>query len=74
MIRIEISVADFQALQREKQSHSDSRVRRRMETLHLKGLGYSHQECSSKPPVVGNALMSWNTQSTLPFHPNHLWD
>ena len=44
MIQIEFSEADIKALQQEKQSHPDPRVRRRMETLHLKALGYPHQE------------------------------
>jgi transposase len=44
MIQIEFSETDIKALQQAKQSHPDPRVRRRMETLHLKALGYSHQE------------------------------
>lgn len=43
MIQIEFSEADIKALQQEKRSHPDPRVRRRMETLHLKALGYPHQ-------------------------------
>ena len=50
MIRIEFSAAEIKALQQEKQSHPDPRVRRRMETLHLKALGYSHQEIGT---IVG---------------------
>jgi transposase len=44
MIQLEFSATDIKALQQEKQTHPDPRVRRRMETLHLKALGYSHQE------------------------------
>jgi transposase len=59
MIRLEISAADLQALQREKQSHADSRVRRRMETLHLKGLGYSHQEIGQIVGITQKTLRSY---------------
>ena len=50
MIRIEFSAKDIEALQEQKQSHPDPRVRRRMEALHLKALGYSHQEIGT---IVG---------------------
>ena len=59
MIRIEISAADLQALQREKQSHADRRVRRGMETLHLKGLGYSHQEIGQIVGITQKTLRSY---------------
>ena len=59
MIRIEISEADLKALQREKQSHPDPRVRRRMETLHLKGLGYSHQEIGRIVGISQKTLRSY---------------
>jgi transposase len=59
MIRIEISAADLQALQREKQSHPDPRIRRRMETLHLKGLGYSHQEIGQIVGITQKTLRSY---------------
>ena len=44
MIQLEFSPAEVRALQQEKQTDPDRRVRRRMETLHLKALGYQHQE------------------------------
>ena len=50
MIGIEFSETGIEALQQEKQSHPDPRVRRRMEALHLKALGYSHQEIGT---IVG---------------------
>ena len=59
MIRVEISAADLQALQCEKQSHADPRVRRRMETLHLKGLGYSHQEIGQIVGITQKTLRSY---------------
>src|SRR5512136_913685 len=59
MIRIEISAADLKALQGEKQAHPDPRVRRRMETLHLKGWGYSHQEIGQIVGITQKALRSY---------------
>jgi transposase len=59
MIRIEFSEAEIKALQREKQSHPDLRVRRRMETLHLKALGYSHQEIGRIVGVSQKSLRSY---------------
>lgn len=59
MIRIEFSETDIKALQREKQSHSDPRVRRRMETLHLKALGYSHQEIGTIVGITQKTLRSY---------------
>ena len=59
MIRIEINEADLKALQREKKSHPDPRVRRRMETLHLKGLGYSHQEIGRIVGISQKTLRSY---------------
>jgi transposase len=59
MIRIEISAADRKALQQEKQSHPDPRVRRRMEALHLKGLGYSHQEIGQIVGITQKTLRSY---------------
>lgn len=44
MIRIEFSQADMEALQRERHHHPHPRVRQRLETVYLKGLGYAHQE------------------------------
>lgn len=44
MIRLEFSETEIKALQQEKRVHPDARVRRRMETLQLKALDYSHQE------------------------------
>lgn len=59
MIRIEFSEADIKALQREKQSHPDPRLRRRMETLHLKALGYSHQEIGRIVGITQKTLRSY---------------
>lgn len=44
MIRLEINETDRDELQHHKQTHPDPRVRRRMEALHLKALGYQHQQ------------------------------
>ena len=44
MIRIEMNQSERDKLQQEKQNHPDPRVRRRMEALHLKALGYQHQQ------------------------------
>ena len=59
MIRIEFSEADLKVLLREKKSHPDPRVRRRMETLHLKGLGYSHQEIGRIVGITQKTLRSY---------------
>lgn len=59
MIRIEFSEAEIKALQQEKQSHPDPRVRRRMETLHLKALGYSHQEIGRIVGITQKTLRSY---------------
>jgi len=59
MLQIEFSEAEIKALQQEKQSHADPRVRRRMETLHLKGLGYSHQEIGRIVGVTQKTLRSY---------------
>jgi transposase len=59
MIRIEFSEADIKALQQEKQSHPDPRVRRRMETLHLKALGYPHQEIGQIVGITQKTLRDY---------------
>ena len=59
MIQIEFSEADIKALQQEKQSHPDPRVRRRMETLHLKGLGYPHQEIGQIVGITQKTLRDY---------------
>jgi hypothetical protein len=43
VIRIEFSDEEIEALQQAKWSHPDPQVRRRMEALQLKALGYPHQ-------------------------------
>ena len=50
MIRIEFNEEEIEALQEGKQTHPEQQVRRRMETLHLKALGYSHQQIGT---IVG---------------------
>ena len=59
MIRIEFSEANIKALQQEKQSHPDPRVRRRMETLHLKALGYPHQEIGQIVGITQKTLRDY---------------
>jgi transposase len=59
MIQIEFSVADIKALQEEKRSHPDRRVRRRMETLHLKALGYPHQEIGQIVGITQKTLRDY---------------
>lgn len=59
MIQIEFSEADLKALQQEKQSHPDPRVRRRMETVHLKGLGYPHQEIGQIVGITQKTLRDY---------------
>lgn len=50
MIRIESSDEEIEALQQAKRSHPDPQVRRRMEALQLKALGYPHQQIGT---IVG---------------------
>lgn len=50
MIRIEFSNEEIEALRKAKQTHPDPQVRRRMEALQLKGLGYPHQQIGT---IVG---------------------
>lgn len=59
MIRIEFSDTDIKALQQEKRSDPDPRVRRRMETLHLKALGYSHQEIGQIVGITQKTLRDY---------------
>ena len=59
MIRLEFSETDIKALQQAKQSHPDPRVRRRMETLYLKALGYSHQEIGTIVGITQKTLRSY---------------
>lgn len=59
MIQIEFSEADIKALQQEKRSHPDRRVRRRMETLHLKALGYPHQEIGQIVGITQKTLRDY---------------
>ena len=59
MIRIEFSEADIKALQEEKRSHPDPRVRRRMETLHLKALGYPHEEIGQIVGITQKTLRDY---------------
>ena len=59
MIRIEFSETEIKALQQEKRSHPDPRVRRRMETLHLKALGYRHQEIGQLVGITQKTLRDY---------------
>lgn len=59
MIRLEFSETEIKALQQEKQSHPDLRVRRRLETVHLKALGYSHQEIGQIVGISPKTLRSY---------------
>lgn len=59
MIRIEFSETDIKALQQEKRSHPDPRVRRRIETLHLKALGYPHQEIGQIVGITQKTLRDY---------------
>jgi transposase len=59
MIRIEFSEAEIKALQQEKQTHPDRRVRRRMETLHLKALGYPHPEIGQMVGITPKTLRGY---------------
>lgn len=44
MIQIKFSEEEIKELQAEKQTHPDHRVRRRIEAVYLKAMGYPHQE------------------------------
>jgi len=59
MIRLEFSATDIKALQQEKQTHPEPQVRRRMETLHLKALGYSHQEIGQIVGITQKTLRDY---------------
>lgn len=59
MIRIDFSDTDIQALLRQKQTHPDPRVRRRMDTLHLKALGYPHQEIGQMVGISQKTLRDY---------------
>ena len=59
MIQIEFSEAEIKTLQQEKRSHPDPRVRRRMETLHLKALGYPHQEIGQIVGITQKTLRDY---------------
>ena len=59
MIRLEFSETDIKALQQEKRVHADPRVRRRMETLHLKALGYRHQEIGQIVGITQKTLRDY---------------
>ena len=59
MIRIEFSETEIERLRQEKQHHPDPRVRRRMETLHLKALGYSHQEIGQIVGITQKTLRDY---------------
>ena len=59
MIRLEFSTTDIKALQQEKQTHPEPQVRRRMETLHLKALGYSHQEIGQIVGITQKTLRDY---------------
>ena len=59
MIRIEFSEPDIEALLDQKQNHPDPRVRRRMDTLHLKALGYPHQEIGQMVGISQKTLRDY---------------
>ena len=59
MIRIEFSETEIEVLLHQKQNHADPRVRRRMDTLHLKGLGYSHQEIGQMVGISQKTLRDY---------------
>ena len=59
MIRLEFSETEIEALRYQKQNHPDPRVRRRMDTLHLKALGYPHQEIGQMVGVSQKTLRDY---------------
>lgn len=59
MIRIEFSDKEIEDLQEAKQNHANAQVRRRMEALHLKAWGYSHQQIGAIVGVSQKTLRSY---------------
>jgi len=59
MIRLEFNETDIKALQQQKRTHPDPRVRRRMDTLHLKALGYPHQEIGQMVGITQKTLRGY---------------
>ena len=59
MIRIDFSEPDIEALLDQKQNHPDPRVRRRMDTLHLKALGYPHQQIGQMVGISQKTLRDY---------------
>lgn len=62
MIRLEFRETELEALRYQKQNHPDPRVRRRMDTLHLKALGYSHQEIGQMVGISQKTLRDYLRQ------------
>jgi transposase len=59
MIQIEFSEQEIKALQQEKLSHPDVRIRRRMEAVYLKALGYAHQEIGQMVGISQKTLRDY---------------
>ena len=62
MIRLEFSETETEALRYQKQNHPEPQVRRRMDTLHLKALGYSHQEIGQMVGISQKTLRDYLRQ------------
>jgi transposase len=59
MIRLEFSDTEIEVLLHQKRNHRDARVRRRMEALQLKALGYSHQEIGQMVGISQKTLRDY---------------
>jgi transposase len=59
MIRLKFSDTELEGLLQQKRSHPDPRVRRRMEALHLKALGYSHHEIGQMVGITQKTLRDY---------------